>query len=85
MSTSRPAHAHQSHLLARRALESGLQKSWRYCKEQAWNNIARRLPTRGADMEISVAQQIIEAAVKSYRPETYKGNLLLVPASAAAS
>jgi hypothetical protein len=42
------------------------QKSWRYCKEPVWNNIS---------------QQIIEAAVKSYRPETYKGDLLLVPVS----
>jgi amino acid adenylation domain-containing protein len=67
--------------LTRRALESGFQKSWRYCKVLAWNKIARLLPTRGAAMEISIAQEIIEAAAKSYRPETYKGNVLLVLAS----
>lgn len=67
--------------LARRATESGLRKSWLYCRELGQNAVARLLTTRPAAMEMSVAQTIIETAAKSYRPDKYEGNVLLVLAS----
>jgi thioesterase domain-containing protein/aryl carrier-like protein len=67
--------------LMRRASEAGLWKSWLYCKELMKNHVARTFARRSAFGEMSVAQQIIETAAKSYRPQIYNGNVLLVLAS----
>ena len=64
--------------LARRATESGLRKSWLYCKELAKNNLKRIVTRRHPSMEMSIAQEIIEAAARSYRPDKYVGAVLLV-------
>ena len=67
--------------LMRRMKEVGLRKSWLYCKEQAMNSVALTFSRKDPCMELSIAQQIIETAAKSYRPEKYDGRVLLVLAS----
>jgi amino acid adenylation domain-containing protein len=75
-----PQLRHPRYLL-KRAARLGLQKSITKIRTRLLDRSARTVGTESADPEMSVAQEMIEAAASAYQPEKYDGKVLLLLAS----
>ena len=67
--------------LLKRAARLGLRMSLVYLREHLHKRFARTVGTRSDRTEITVAKEMLNAAVLAYQPKRYEGKLLLLLAS----
>jgi len=67
--------------LVKRAARLGMWTTTAHLRERMRKRFTRAIGTKPAGTEMTIAQEMIEAAAYAYRPEKYKGQVLLLLAS----